>query len=90
MGHQLIERASAIDMMELASATTPAAGQIGAVLVLEPGAVDLETVRSGIDERIRGVPTASAAWRCSPTWSTALPPPPHPSSRARPPAPPPC
>ena len=32
MGQQRIERASAIDMMELASATTPAAGQIGAVL----------------------------------------------------------
>lgn len=59
MGQQLIERASVIDMMELASATTPAAGQIGAVLVLEPGRVDLETVRSAIDERIRGVPRLS-------------------------------
>jgi diacylglycerol O-acyltransferase len=69
-----IERASTIDLMELAAATNPAAGQVGAVLILEPGDVDLAGVRSAFDERIRGVPRLrqrlrSAPWGCGrPHW----------------------
>lgn len=55
MRQGLIERASAIDMMELASATTPAAGQVGSLLLLEPGVVGLAAVRSALGERIVGV-----------------------------------
>lgn len=56
-GSVRFERASAIDMMELVSATTPAAGQVGAVLMLEPGdRLDLGEVRSTLDARIKGVP----------------------------------
>jgi WS/DGAT/MGAT family acyltransferase len=52
-----IERASAIDMMELASATTPAAGQVGGVLVFAPvPRLDLDIVRSALARRISGVP----------------------------------
>jgi diacylglycerol O-acyltransferase len=52
-----IDRASAIDMMELATATTPAAGQVGAVLVLASvRALDLDVVRSTLADRITGVP----------------------------------
>jgi hypothetical protein len=52
-----IERASATDMMELAIATTPAAGQVGAVLMLAAtGSVELDVVRSALADRICGVP----------------------------------
>jgi diacylglycerol O-acyltransferase / wax synthase len=52
-----IDRASAIDMMELATATTPAAGQVGAVLVLASvPPLDLDVVRSTLADRIAGVP----------------------------------
>ena len=52
-----IDRASAIDMMELATATTPAAGQVGAVLVLASvRPLDLDVVRSTLADRIAGVP----------------------------------
>jgi WS/DGAT/MGAT family acyltransferase len=73
-GSPAIERASTVDLMELAAATTPAAGQVGAVLILEPGEVDLPAVRSAFDERIRGVPRLrqrlrSAPWGCGrPHW----------------------
>ncbi len=52
-----IDRASAIDMMELATATTPAAGRVGAVLVLESvRPLDLDVVRSTLADHIAGVP----------------------------------
>jgi hypothetical protein len=41
MTSPIIERASAADMMELANATTPAAAQIGAILILTPAGVDI-------------------------------------------------
>jgi hypothetical protein len=51
-----MERASAIDLMELASATTPAAGQVGGVLVFAPvPRLDLDIVRSALAHRIGGV-----------------------------------
>lgn len=57
MASEPIERASAIDMMELASATTPAAGQVGGVLVFAPvPRLDLDLVRSALGQRIIGVP----------------------------------
>lgn len=57
MAPRPIERASAADMMELAIATTPAAAQVGAVLVLAPGgAPELAVVRSALADRTRGVP----------------------------------
>lgn len=44
-------------MMELASATTPAASQIGAVLILSPdGPLDFDAVSDAVNERIRAVP----------------------------------
>ena len=53
---QTIERASAADMMELASATTPAAAQIGAILMLAPArGLELDVVRSALTDRIVGV-----------------------------------
>ena len=55
MSSPIIERASAADMMELASATTPAAAQIGAILILTPAGVDLGAVRSALADRIVGV-----------------------------------
>ena len=52
-----IERASAIDMMELATATTPAAGQVGAVLLFASArSLDLDRVRSALADRVCGVP----------------------------------
>ena len=52
-----IERASAIDLMELASATTPAAGQVGGVLVFAPvPRLDLDIVRWELAHRVAGVP----------------------------------
>ncbi|MGZ4739552.1 MAG: wax ester/triacylglycerol synthase domain-containing protein [Ilumatobacteraceae bacterium] len=54
---ELIERASAIDMMELATATTPAAGQVGAVLLLQSArGLELSAVRAVFAERIAAVP----------------------------------
>ena len=56
MSSPTIERASAADMMELASATTPAAAQIGAILILTPASgLDLGVVRSALAERVVGV-----------------------------------
>lgn len=52
-----IERASAIDMMERATATTPAAGQVGAVLLFASArCLELDIVRSALADRISGVP----------------------------------
>ena len=52
-----IGRASAIDIMEFATATTPAAGQVGAVLVLASvRPLDLDVVRSTLADRITAVP----------------------------------
>lgn len=62
-----IERASAIDMMELASATTPAAGQVGGVLVFAPAPrFDLEIVRAALAHRIAGIPRLRQRLRCVP------------------------
>ena len=66
-----IERASAIDMMELAAATTAAAGQVGAVMVLAPGAkdttgLDLETVREVLARRTQSVPRLRQRLRSTP------------------------
>ncbi len=66
MRQDLIERASAIDMMELASATTPAAGQVGALLLLEPGVVRLTAVQSALDERVVGVARLRQRLRSTP------------------------
>ena len=56
MSSPTIERASAADMMERASATTPAAAQIGAILILTPASgLDLGVVRSALAERVVGV-----------------------------------
>ena len=52
--------------MELASATTPAAGHVGAVLVLEPGDMDLRALRVALEERIRGVPRLRQCLRSTP------------------------
>lgn len=65
MRRLLIERASAVDMMELASATTPAAGQVGAVLVLA-GTLDLDLVRSTFADRICGIPRLRQRLRSTP------------------------
>ena len=52
-----IERASATDMMERATATTPAAGQVGAVLLFASArCLELDIVRSALANRISGVP----------------------------------
>jgi diacylglycerol O-acyltransferase / wax synthase len=57
MASASIEQASAIDMMEMASATTPAAGQVGGVLVFSRvPRLDLDVVRSAVGQRIVGVP----------------------------------
>ena len=52
-----IERASPIDMMELASDVGPVPGQVGAVLVFAPGApLAARDVQDALADRIRGVP----------------------------------
>ena len=52
----ITNRASAIDVMELASASTPAASQVGAVLMIAPvGELELDTVRGVVAERIAGI-----------------------------------
>jgi WS/DGAT/MGAT family acyltransferase len=53
----LVERASPIDMMELASDVGPVPLQVGAILVFAPGA-DLAAsgVRDALADRIRGIP----------------------------------
>ena len=62
-----IERASAVDLMELAAATTPAAGQVGAVLELAPGApVGLAAVRAAVEARTRAVPRLRQVLRRTP------------------------
>ena len=62
-----IERASAADMMELASATTPAAAQIGAILMLAPSrGLGLGEVRSALADRIVGVPRLRQRLRRTP------------------------
>lgn len=63
----MIERASAIDMMELVAGTTPAAGQVGAVLISSSGhTLDLDTVRLALDARIRGVARLRQRLRSTP------------------------
>lgn len=66
MHQHLIERASAIDMMELAAATTAAAAQVGTVLVLEPGCDDLTALRTTMAQRIAGVPRLRQSLRKTP------------------------
>ena len=51
-----IERASSIDLMELAATTVPAAGQVGALLVLATAPFDLDALRSTLSRRVAGVP----------------------------------
>ena len=53
----LIERASPIDMMELAADVGPVPAQVGAILVFEPGAhLTARAVRDALADRIRGIP----------------------------------
>jgi hypothetical protein len=56
-GSDLVERASGIDMMELASDVGPVPLQVGAVLVFESG-TDLAAsgVRDALAERVCGIP----------------------------------
>jgi WS/DGAT/MGAT family acyltransferase len=52
-----IERASASDMMELASDVGPMPLQVGAILVFEPGVqLEASAVRDALAVRIRGIP----------------------------------
>jgi diacylglycerol O-acyltransferase / wax synthase len=52
-----VERASPIDMMELASDVGPVPPQVGAILVFAPGAsMTASGVRDALADRIRGIP----------------------------------
>jgi WS/DGAT/MGAT family acyltransferase len=56
-GHDLVERASAADMMELASDVGPVPLQVGAVLVFGPGThLVASEVRGALADRVRGIP----------------------------------
>jgi diacylglycerol O-acyltransferase / wax synthase len=56
-GNDLVERASASDMMELASDVGPAPLQVGAVLVFGSGAhLTAGGVRGALADRVRGIP----------------------------------
>jgi diacylglycerol O-acyltransferase / wax synthase len=55
--HALVERASPIDMMELASDVGPVPAQVGAILRFSPGApLTASAVREALADRIRGIP----------------------------------
>jgi diacylglycerol O-acyltransferase / wax synthase len=56
-GNDLVERASATDMMQLASDVGPVPPQVGAVLVFEPGAhLVTSEVRDALAGRVCGIP----------------------------------
>lgn len=84
-GHILVEQATPIDMMELASDMGPASSQVGAVLVLDsPARLTVAAVRRALADRIRTVPRlrqrlvgtppgcGRPVWIDDPGWDIAL------------------
>lgn len=63
----MLDRASALDMMELATDVGPAPMQVGAILVFEPGAgPDAREVRETLAARVSGIPRLRQRLRFGP------------------------